>query len=51
VLACSDRAFLAQVGGTLRAAGLDVRPTTDATVLRPVDHPLPTCRTRRSRAA
>jgi glycerol-3-phosphate dehydrogenase (NAD(P)+) len=51
VLAGPDRAFLAQVRRTLRAAGLDVRRTTDMTEPRPVDHPIPTRRPRRPRAA
>ncbi|HEX2104367.1 MAG TPA: hypothetical protein VHF51_12000, partial [Solirubrobacteraceae bacterium] len=52
VLACADGAFLAQVGRLLRAAGLDVRCTTDVTAAaRAVDL---TARSRpngRSRAA
>jgi hypothetical protein len=47
VLAGTDRAFVAQVRRTLRAAGLDVQRTG----ARPAALPIPTLRHRRSRAA
>jgi glycerol-3-phosphate dehydrogenase (NAD(P)+) len=51
VLACPDRALLAQLGRLLRAAGLDARRTTDVASAWPADLTAPTGRHRRSRAA
>jgi 1-acyl-sn-glycerol-3-phosphate acyltransferase len=51
LLACEDRALLAQLGRVLRAAGLGARRTTDVAAPWPADLSAPIRRHRRSRAA